>query len=185
MATYGDLWRDHVNYQTGEEKDPLCAKRLPLECFDMLQLYNRSVLKLDLSFVELDEDACFAIGKYLSYKECALVELILSCCNIDANRAEIIATNWLNPRGATLVRISRGTRRRPGRGPFDVCNRRRSDEGSPKTINGAVPPRSEGCACVFALLDSRLSAVCDVHDHILGDSIDMTEADRDRLPPQS
>ena len=33
----------------------------------------------------------------------------------------------------------------------------------------------EGCACVFALLDSRLSAVCDVHDHILGDSIDMME----------
>ena len=57
----------------------------------MLRLYNRSVLKLDLSFVELDEDACFAIGRYLSYKECALVELILSCCNIDANRAEIIA----------------------------------------------------------------------------------------------
>ena len=78
-----------VNYQTGEEKDPLCAKRLPLECFDMLRLYNRSVLKLDLSFVELDEDACFAIGRYLSYKECALVELILSCCNIDLSLIHI------------------------------------------------------------------------------------------------
>ena len=167
-----------VNYQTGEEKDPLCAKRLPLECFDMLRLYNRSVLKLDLSFVELDEDACFAIGRYLSYKECALVELILSCCNIDANRAEIIANQLAKSYEApTLV-------------AWDLSRNPLGDQGAAHLTSAiAVAPMKalqklsmaqchldpEGCACVFALLDSRLSAVCDVHDHILGDSIDMME----------
>ena len=174
-----------VNYVTGEEHDGVSSKRLPLECFEMLRLYNRSVLSLDLSYVELDEDACFAIGRWLCYKECGLHELVLACCNIDANRAEVLANQLAKATEPPSLRA------------LDLSRNPLGDQGVAHLTSAvAVAPMAsltklslaqchldpEGAACVFSLLDSRLSAVCEVHDHILGDTVDMnTESVADSL----
>jgi hypothetical protein len=53
---------DDGNYVTGEA--PRDHARMPLECFGHLRIYNKSLASLDLSYVELEEDALFAIGKW-------------------------------------------------------------------------------------------------------------------------
>ncbi|KAH8058634.1 hypothetical protein JL722_5858 [Aureococcus anophagefferens] len=171
---------DDGNYVTGEA--PRDRARTPLECFGHLRIYNKSLASLDLSYVELEEDALFAIGKWAAAKQSKARALRLKRCGVDVARAkvlaDVLATAQAHALGAPLERLDLSFNPLGDAGAAHISAALAVVTHGVRTLclaQTALDP--EGCAALFSHFDPRLSAVVKAHAHVLGAATAILEQD--------